>query len=93
MKICMAIVLALLSLTLFASCASPTPAEQEAARQAYRLEAAVRILDSTIYFRDVRAQPPVCYAYLPPSGRIGLPKGPALAAVPCEAVERLLINR
>jgi len=82
-----------LSPILFMACSQQSPADEAASRQARLQDAATRLLNSTVYFRDDRAQPPVCYAYLPASGRIGVPGGPALAAVPCEAVERLLIGR
>ena len=86
----LAIVLLIMSAVVFAACDDRGPAEREAARQANRLETSAGLLNSMFYFRDDRAQPAICYAYLWKGQSHG---GPALATVPCEAVEHLLINR
>ena len=48
-----------------------------------------RSLDDLTYAQDTRTSPPLCFAYFNTGGH----GGPALATVPCEAVEGLITRR
>jgi len=75
---------------LAAACDVRSPEQQLREKQSNQAQQSQSLIDMMMYFKDTRPDPPVCYAYFWQGVGHG---GPALATVPCQAVEHLLVNK